>query len=309
VADLKTERLINLTLALLSSKRYLQKREIFKIVDGYSGSFESMDRMFERDKSDLRSLGIEIEVGEIDPLFEDEPGYRIRETEYYLNSGLFDSLETSLITLASEIWQNISSSKALQSLSTKLHSFEAPNEMDLLGKVYFNLQGLPNNFDEIVGAIKDCRLISFKYRNGEDERSLAPFRLFIWKGAWYVIGEDQSIKELRTFKIDRIAGEIEVSQKDNFFTRPADFRVIDHLPSSSHEDTAVVQIRKQEANFLRTLGRIIKADDNFDVLEIKFSSRDQLIKTILWHGSSVQVLEPLDLRNEIVERLEGLLNG
>ena len=34
--------------------------------------------MFERDKDDLRSLGVPIEVGSIDPFFEDEPGYRIR---------------------------------------------------------------------------------------------------------------------------------------------------------------------------------------------------------------------------------------
>ena len=58
MSDQKTERLINLTLALLSSKRYLTKSEIFKNVAGYSGSAETMERMFERDKDDLRNLNI-----------------------------------------------------------------------------------------------------------------------------------------------------------------------------------------------------------------------------------------------------------
>ena len=77
MVDKKAERLINLTIALLAANRYLKKSEIFKSVEGYSGTADSMDRMFERDKNELRSLGIDISVGDIDPLFDDEPGYRI----------------------------------------------------------------------------------------------------------------------------------------------------------------------------------------------------------------------------------------
>ena len=53
----KIERLINLTIALLATKRYLTKSEIFRTVEGYEGSAETKERMFERDKDDLRSLG------------------------------------------------------------------------------------------------------------------------------------------------------------------------------------------------------------------------------------------------------------
>ena len=74
----KSERLVNLTIALLATKRYLTKSEIFRTLEGYEGTTETKERMFERDKDDLRKLGIEIEVGSFDPLFEDEPGYRIK---------------------------------------------------------------------------------------------------------------------------------------------------------------------------------------------------------------------------------------
>ena len=87
MSDEKTERLINLTMALLATKRYLSKTEIFEQVAGYSGSTETKERMFERDKVDLRALGIEIEVGSHDPLFDDEPGYRISQRNYQLNLG------------------------------------------------------------------------------------------------------------------------------------------------------------------------------------------------------------------------------
>jgi proteasome accessory factor B len=82
----KIERLINLTIALLATKRYLTKSEIFKSVEGYEGSPETKERMFERDKDDLRSLGIEIEVGSFDPLFNDEAGTRSNKRSINLNS-------------------------------------------------------------------------------------------------------------------------------------------------------------------------------------------------------------------------------
>jgi proteasome accessory factor B len=89
VSDQKTERLINLTLALLSSKRYLTKSEIFKVVAGYSGSPETMERMFERDKDDLRNLGIRIEVRGLDPLFEDDQGYLIDSDTHQISPDNF----------------------------------------------------------------------------------------------------------------------------------------------------------------------------------------------------------------------------
>ena len=49
----KAERLVNLTMALLETRRPLSKEEIFANVAGYSGTPEAMERMFERDKDVL----------------------------------------------------------------------------------------------------------------------------------------------------------------------------------------------------------------------------------------------------------------
>ena len=96
MSDQKTERLINLTLALLSSKRYLTKSEIFNNVAGYSGSPETMERMFERDKDELRNLGIRIEVRALDPLFEDDQGYLIDSDTFQINPNDFSQEEIFL---------------------------------------------------------------------------------------------------------------------------------------------------------------------------------------------------------------------
>ncbi len=104
MSSAKTERLVNLTMALLATSRYMQKSEIFRKVAGYSGTQETKERMFERDKDDLRALGIEIEVASADPLFEDEPGYRIKPEAYQMPIKTFTPTEIGILSTALGLW-------------------------------------------------------------------------------------------------------------------------------------------------------------------------------------------------------------
>ena len=120
MSSAKTERLVNLTMALLGTKRYMAKSEIFKRVSGYTGTQETKERMFERDKDDLRNLGIEIEVATHDPLFEDEVGYRIRPESYQIQISDISPRELSLISLATQAWEGAvldSSAHSAQAIS------------------------------------------------------------------------------------------------------------------------------------------------------------------------------------------------
>ena len=79
----KSERLLNLLIMLLVQRRYVAKERIREIL--YPGSSDdAFEKMFERDKEELRSLGVPIEVGSLDAYFDDEPGYRIRPDEFAL---------------------------------------------------------------------------------------------------------------------------------------------------------------------------------------------------------------------------------
>ena len=75
----KTERLLNLVICLLYTRRPLTRAQIRTSVAAYAAttSDEAFERMFERDKEELRELGIPLVTEQIDTLFEDEPGYRI----------------------------------------------------------------------------------------------------------------------------------------------------------------------------------------------------------------------------------------
>ena len=66
MAIAKAERLMNLALCLLGTRRPLSKRELRESIEAYleAGSDDSFNRMFERDKDDLRELGLVIETVE-----------------------------------------------------------------------------------------------------------------------------------------------------------------------------------------------------------------------------------------------------
>src|SRR4029077_7157141 len=79
----KTERLLGLVVCLLSTRRYLTAEQVRAAVPGYPEQDDLFKRMFERDKEDLRELGVPLETGVNHP-FDDDPGYRIRQQAYQL---------------------------------------------------------------------------------------------------------------------------------------------------------------------------------------------------------------------------------
>ena len=82
----KSERLLNLLIALLVSRGYVDKHRLREVIPDYreAGSEDAFEKMFERDKEDLRALGVPIETGGFDPLFGDEAGYRIPRQAFEL---------------------------------------------------------------------------------------------------------------------------------------------------------------------------------------------------------------------------------
>ena len=109
-AQVKTERLLNLVIALLSTRMPLSKARIRAAVPQYHGtaSDEAFDRMFERDKDELRELGIPLVTSVIDPVFDDELGYRIDKREYALPEISFEPDEVAALSLAARTWTRAS---------------------------------------------------------------------------------------------------------------------------------------------------------------------------------------------------------
>lgn len=314
MASRKSERLINLTIALLATRRYLTKSEIFRSIEGYEGEPASMERMFERDKDDLRKLGIVIDVQGIDPGFEDEPGYRIHPDSYSLNLGELTGTEIALLSLAAEAWRGAALGESAHSALIKLRSLGIASDFDALPNLSPKVQVSASAFVPLARAIAERSTVTFKYRSAElldETRVINPYGLGSRKGNWYLIGEDQDRDALRTFRVDRIVGEVGIISKPAAFQADPEFHVLAYLDSHLFEarEVAQLRIRRGRGHALRGGATTLSTDEQFDVCELSYSDEARFIDSILWHGDDVIVLLPLALREKVITRLQLLVDS
>lgn len=314
MASRKNERLINLTIALLATKRYLTKSEIFRTIEGYEGSVESKERMFERDKDDLRRIGIIIDVRGVDPGFEDEPGYRIHPETYSLNLGELNGAEVALLSLAAEAWRGAALGESAQSALVKLRSLGIASDFDALPNLSPKLNVTSANFVPLTRAIADRIPVRFGYLSAqmqEEMRTANPYGLGSRQGHWYLVAFDNDRMDIRTFRLDRIIGNVELVSKTASFDADPDFNVLAFLDSTLFEkrETAKVSIRTGRGHALRGDALVISSDEEFELCEVSYSDEARFIDSILWHGNDVIVHSPTHIREKIVLRLQSLVSA
>ena len=306
----KIERLINLTIALLATKRYLTKSEIFRSVDGYEGSTEAMERMFERDKDDLRNLGVIIEVGSFDPLFQDEVGYRIKPEGYALNLGEISGVEIALLSLAAEAWRGAALDDAAHSALTKLHSMGVESDLDTLPAISPRLNPTHTDFQVIALAISKREAITFSYLSSSmvaQSRTIEPYAIATRNSHWYLAGRDVEKRELRRFRLDRIDGEISISHEGKGFDIPEGFDVFASIENDEAVNIATLDIRRGKAHLLRVIADSCIDKGEWEQISVRYFDYQNFVDQILWHGSDVLVIEPASLRNQITAALEEII--
>ena len=117
----KSERLLNLLITLLVARHYVTKERIRHAIEGYrEQGDDAFEKMFERDKEELRSLGVPIEVGAVDKAFDDEPGYRIRRGDFELPHLDLAADEAAVVGLAARVWEHAGIASAASDALRKL---------------------------------------------------------------------------------------------------------------------------------------------------------------------------------------------
>jgi proteasome accessory factor B len=305
----KSERLVNLTIALLATKRYLTKAEIFSTVAGYTGEADAKDRMFERDKDDLRSLGIEIELGTFDPLFEDEAGYRIKPESYALQIQDLDTTSIAILSRAATMWHEAALGEAAQTSLRKLKGLGMESDIDTVLDLSPRLHITPEQLPDLIEAITERREISFEYLDENLKahlRSVQPYRISNAHGHWYLIGHDNERDAIRTYRVDRMRSSISLSARANSYE--VDQTALDLEDQEIAEvPVALIRIRKGKAPHLRAVSAIKEFDLEWDEIEIQYHDASSLIREILWQGPNAYVISPQSIRDEVISRiLEGI---
>ena len=306
----KSERLVNLVIALLATKRYLTKSEIFRTIEGYEGSSESMERMFERDKDELRALGIEIEVSALDPLFDDEIGYRIRFENYVMDHSGFTTNEIAYMSLAAQVWKEEALSEIAQHAMRKLAGLASPIDISEIPAIAPVLINAPKFLNEIIDCISKRRTIEFVYLDSEmktQSRQVNVYSYFSFKGNWYFSGLDLRKMEIRTFKCDRIVGDVSVSKDSKTYEIPEEYISSTGSEENAYEQTAQLLVRKGRGSQLRNRASKIVTAEDFDAVDVPYSSENELLSLVLWHLDDVQVLAPSVLRDSVIKSLKNVV--
>ncbi len=303
----KTERLINLTLALLASKRYLSKAEILRNIPGYEGSPETKERMFERDKDDLRSLGIQIDVNNFDPLFEDEQGYLIKSDSFQFAENEFTKEELLLLTMAANLWHDSAVEIDSQNALLKIQSLSGPVENDMTTTPTLRITEDWQLLVSIFTAVQNKQILEFSYRG--KKRQVNPYGLYSSKGFWYLIAFE--INVIKSFKLVRIEGEVDLIGEKDAFEKPVNFNVGNFLKEESNSVGLVskLQVRKGAALSLRNKFTVKDLDSEWDLMDIPYTNEQELLEMVLWHGTDLKLIEPAALRQLLVANLKSYLNG
>lgn len=310
----RVERLINLIAALLDSPRPMTAEEIRTRISGYdSPTDEAFRRTFERDKADLKAIGIPIELVE-DP-WGGVPSYTIPKERYYLPDLDLEPDELAALRIAANAV--LGSQGAAGSGLLKL-SVAGPEVPWTGARLSWNADVAATEplLSPLYEAISERRVVSFTYLSaGGPEartRKVEPFALVHRRGHWYLIGRDREVAATRTFKLSRMTPPIEVGTET--FTPPADLDPEAHIGGDSWttgDDTILARVRFAEpvawwARQAFPPERIAQAPSEAVDVEFPVASLDALSSFLAWWGTDVEVLQPPEARQHVVARLRAL---
>ena len=316
----KTERWLNLLAFLLDRHSPVTREDILSKVEDYRGDWlkgtktakETVRRKFERDKSELRELGVVIEpekkkvaadhtAGEVEayllrsrdlylPYLELSSGPRRVRSPYTLPAISLKPAEFSLLRRAAarvvalrDTSLATSAASALRKLSFDLPGVASPEDETALAR--------PVNpgFEQIFKTLREgverrtairCRY----YAIGKDEertRVIEPYGLMLSWGYWYCVARARDRGAMRVFRLDRMRSAELLKDESARFLVPPDFSVrnfLDRAPWELSEEppvTARVRIRFPHSRWTiaEGLGRVVEAVDSEGGALLEFDVR------------------------------------
>ncbi|KRA23538.1 transcriptional regulator [Microbacterium sp. Root61] len=312
------ERLVNLVVALMATEQGLTKDTILGSVTGYreqseaGASKDALEKMFERDKESLRGLGVPIEtIGDwADPDDLREARYRVPVSEYELPADIeFTPAEVALLTLAGGVWSQSSMSSDARSGLRKIRALGIAVDEPIIG-FSPRISVREPAFPALQQAMEQSRVVAFSYlKPGEEKptlRRLRPLALVDYEARWHVFGVDLDAGADRTFLLARIVGDVEITRQsfDSALREGAGDRALAGLEAVAARQRALLEVNPGTEAALRLGRRSIPADQGIYVPYVDIHIfADELAS----YGPEVRVVAPVELRDEVIARLEATL--
>ncbi len=292
----KLERLLNLTAALLHAEIPLTAEELRDRVGGYPDTKATFRRAFERDKDDLRSMGMPLRVEPVPGVDPPVDGYRLDRDEYAGTELALEADELAALHLATSLVQLDGDDTALVKLGAG--SGDAP--ADSVGRVPFN-----DTLATMIGAAVDRNALSFTYN--DVERIVEPWKLSFTRGHWYLSGFDRLREDQRLYRVDRIKDGVSLSGPAKApvgdVNEPIDLRGWELGDGPVIKATILVDA-DQAAYARHMLGEVVDRPDGSVTATLDVRNIDAFRSFVLSFLEHAEILEPAELRTDFVEWLE-----
>jgi proteasome accessory factor B len=309
MAARRAERLVNLVICLLSTRQFLTAERIRDAVPGYEPADgdprtdEAFKRMFERDKAELRDLGVPLETGR-NSVFDAEEGYRITRRDYELPAIEFDPAEAAAVGLAARLWQSAALGTPARNALIKLRAggtaVEAPS-----GGVLPHVDASDPTLPTILDAARHARPVRFDYvKTGSgrpERRDVEPWGVLSYRRRWYVVGFDRSRGDVRSFRLSRVQGEVTPYGKPGAFERPDKVDLLAAVMGRRPDDDRVALVRVTDTGAAQL--RRYASSERDGVLTITFVDLSWMARMVASAGASAQALDPPDLLEAVRLRL------
>jgi predicted DNA-binding transcriptional regulator YafY len=310
------ERVTNLLALLLTSRRHLTFEEIRRELAGqYPENLAAARAAFERDKAILRDEGIPIDAEILGGDRAGTTGYRIVRSAYELGDLGLTAEETAALRLAvgalrmGQTWGE----EALWKID--LGAAPSGGEPAVVSASLLVDTRLPAVHTAIAGRHR----MAFSY--GGKGREIEPFGLLSRHGHWYVVGRDVERDAVRTFRLDRVDGDIEVLSGTSF-ERPDDFDVRTSFPADPKvlpgaidigADTAQVRVDATDVGVVTAQygenALVQRRPDGSGVFEIPCANVEAFVHWLLGFVDRAEVLAPEPLRGHVASWLESMRGG
>jgi proteasome accessory factor B len=331
----KPERLLNLVAFLLSSRTAVPFSRIKGRVAGYDdpASPEALEKRFDRDKAELRALGVPIVYESVDE--HGHEGYRIPRDQYFLPEIRLNVQEAAALAVVQRYAITARGDPLSRSLRSALRKIlvDSPltgaaaasvTEQHMLGVRSEESPGdLSANLETLTEAVLRKRLARFRYygigRDQVSEREVEPYGLGWHEQHWYLVGRDRGREAVRQFRVDRIRGRVR-SVTCGGFDVPGDFDVSHHvgrpafrLTAEGQGERVAVELAPEIAFMARDALR-----DGWELREVpgggalivfEANDRPAAIRYVARHAERARIVSPDGLRKEARAYFQDVLDA
>lgn len=310
-----SERLFNLTCALLVSSQGLTKAEIFVNVQGYKeryvqgGDNESLSRLFERDKVLLTKVGVAWRSFIPPEDMDDNQEYRylIANEDFVWPSGTtLNAKQVALMNLAAQVWAKASLSRDANNAIMRIRAMGEPADASSLIGIAPRIRTHELSFLPLSTAIETSSRVSFDYRKPDQEaaevRNVEPWLIQNISGQWLLLGFDLDREEPRNFLLRRICSEVDI--QDFTFEPPSKSEVsaaISDLDSRRRSLKAKIKVPARSAAWFHF---DLKADQ--ELFEVSYMDIHLLAEELMEFVDHVEILTPPELSEILRVKLEAV---